>query len=102
MPTSTATPATIEVAFSQGSDGALAVPRNGTASIELTNTGGERGQWSFSLPTPEYSLSQTSGTVDPGQSVVVTVHETRNKAHNATISAVVSPGTRLTVPLETP
>jgi hypothetical protein len=102
LPPSTAAPATIEVAFSQDSDGALVVPRNGTATIELTNTGGERGQWSFSLPTPDYTLSQTSGTVDPGQRVTVTVHENKNKPHTATINAVVSPGTRLTVLLETP
>jgi hypothetical protein len=78
------------------------VPRNGTAIIQLTNTGGQQGQFSLSLPTPEYSLSQTSGTVAPGDTVTVTVRETRNKAHSSAINAVVSPGTRLTIVLRTP
>jgi hypothetical protein len=78
------------------------VPRGGSAIIQLTNTGGQQGQWSFSLPTPEYSLSQTSGVVAPGATVTVIVFETRNKAHSAAISGVVSPGTRLTIVVRTP
>jgi hypothetical protein len=89
------------VAYSQAGDGALVVPRNGTAIIQLTNSGGQQGQWSFSLPTPDYSLSQSTGVVAPGQTITVTVRDLKNKAHSAAISAVVSPGTRLTIVLRT-
>src|SRR5262245_4891396 len=43
--TAPSAPAAIQVAFSQDQSGALVVPRKGTAMIQLTNSGGQEGQW---------------------------------------------------------
>lgn len=97
----TTAPPFINVAYSQDSSGTLLIPRWGTAMIQLTNTGGEAGEWIMNLSGAGYRVDYTSGELDPGASFTVTVTDLLGKPHMASITALLSPGDRFVVPLRT-
>jgi hypothetical protein len=63
----------------------------------VSNSGGQPGQWYFTLGGSGFSLSSASGTLNPGQRTTVTVTSTQVKPHDGTISVLLAPGTRFTV-----
>lgn len=94
--------AAINVVYSQDSSGTLVIPKNGRALIQLSNSGGESGQWLFTLNAAGYRLSQTSGQLGPGESISVTVSEVQGSAHSGNLGLLVAPGDRYSINLRTP
>ncbi|MBI2703790.1 MAG: hypothetical protein HYX32_00655 [Actinobacteria bacterium] len=95
-------PAAINVVYSQGSSGALLVPRNGSAQIQLTNAGEQAGQWTLTLQSSGYRVTPTTGLLGGGQTINVIVTDTMRSPHTGQINAIVAPGDRFTIALRTP
>jgi hypothetical protein len=91
--TAPATPAFVTVDYPRDSSGRLQIRQGGTASLTITNSGGQIGSWFVQTVDLVFVTGPTSGTVPAGGQTRVTLRaapEVPQNARNVTISAIVS------------
>ena len=90
-PAPTATPTPPELSVSPTSFSFAVCPPINHPQFTITNTGGTPLSWSASAGSSGYKLTPTSGNLDPGQQVSVTIISTSLVSGTMTVSA---PGAR--------
>ncbi len=89
-PPTTFAPPKVSVTFAADANGRLVVPRVGSATMVLTNTGGLASQWLLTGTGFATTGGPTQGTIGPGQSVLIAITAPPGELSKAAIPGIIS------------